>query len=253
MAKTKRIFDSQADVSQQEEIQLFTMSTRITTVDYDEESIIKVSQFSGLEQLNRRVGFIHRAVELFQGKKKKKLSAKDLIDEEYEEAEIWLIRNAQLAFPSKVETVDALGLFKDEQEVLRCKGRIENSNLTSYEVHLYYLPREAKIVALIIWNAHITNHHVGQETLVSILRQKYWIPQIRKTINSVIKVSTEFCCWICAKFRAKPYIVPSPPMTQELKLKPINLYGSNWLQRMEDSSYPPKVELSVMRKDQPIE
>ena len=29
---------------------------------------------------------------------------------------------------------------------------------------------------------------------------------------------------------------------QELKFKPVNLYGSKWLQRIEDSSNPPKVE-----------
>ena len=37
--------------------------------------------------------------------------------------------------------------------------------------------------------------------------------------------------------------------TQGLQFKPINLYGSKWLRRIEDLSNPPEVESPVMRKD----
>ena len=40
---------------------------------------------------------------------------------------------------------------------------------------------------------------------------------------------------------------------QTWKFKPFNLYGSKWLQRIENSSDPPKVESPVMRNDKPIE
>ena len=42
-------------------------------------------------------------------------------------------------------------------------------------------------------------------------------------------------------------------MKRELKFKPVNLYGSKWLQCIEDSSDPPKVESPVMSNNKPIE
>ena len=43
------------------------------------------------------------------------------------------------------------------------------------------------------------------------------------------------------------------PMKQKLKFKPVNIYGSTWLRRIEYSSDPPKVKLSVTSNDQRIE
>ena len=43
------------------------------------------------------------------------------------------------------------------------------------------------------------------------------------------------------------------PMDRELKFKPVNLYGSKWLQHIEDSSDPPKVKSPAMRKDKSTE
>nr|CAD2195511.1 unnamed protein product [Meloidogyne enterolobii] len=67
-----------------------------------------------------------------------------------------------------------------------------------------FLPKESWLTKLIILDLHKTNKHCGIQTLLALVRQKYWLLKGRKEVERVI-FSTKYGCLACRKYRLKPY------------------------------------------------
>lgn len=111
-----------------------------------------------------------------------------LAAEEFKEAErIWITQaQASQELKSDVE------LKKDEEGILRCIGRVP-----SYRP--VFLPRDCKLAALIVQQAHEQMLHGGVSTTMCHVREKFWIPKLRSLTKKVIRN-----CNVCKRYWKKP-------------------------------------------------
>ena len=79
----------------------------------------------------------------------------------------------------------SLNPFIDGRQLLRVGGRLEHSDLTFDQRHPIILPRSHFITTLIIEDTHKENMHASGQLLLSLIRQKYWIPGARNVLKKV--------------------------------------------------------------------
>lgn len=114
-------------------------------------------------------------------------------------------------FPLEVEGTETslsrdLGLFKDEDDILRCKGRLKNTDWSFDKRYPVLLPRNTEFTNKIIMKTHYDNKHVGVNHTLSIIRQSYWIPQGKSQVQLILKK-----CPDCVKHGGGPYKLPPTP------------------------------------------
>ncbi|XP_063635169.1 uncharacterized protein LOC134805902 [Cydia splendana] len=99
-----------------------------------------------------------------------------------------------------------LGLFIDEDGILRSKGRFQYANWTYDKRYPILLPPKSTYTDNIIMRTHNDNYHVGAAHTLSIIRQNFWIPQGKKRVLNVISK-----CSQCIKQRGRPFKLPPTP------------------------------------------
>ncbi|GFX47913.1 integrase catalytic domain-containing protein [Trichonephila clavipes] len=72
------------------------------------------------------------------------------------------------------------------------------------------LPSRHPIVTKLIIQKHIELLHAGVQTVMSALRENYWILKSRKTVRRVLSE-----CIICKRFTVKPLTTLSPPLPED--------------------------------------
>ncbi len=107
----------------------------------------------------------------------------------------------------KHQLVNQMNLFQDGNGLLRLKGRLEKSSLPYDTIHPVLLPNNHWFTHMVIRAKHEELHHVGTETVLTAIRQKYWIPKGRVTIRKVT-----YPCVVCKKRSGRPFKLP--PMAQ---------------------------------------
>ena len=107
-----------------------------------------------------------------------------------------------------------LGLYKDCDGVLRCKGRIEHADLTESARRPVLLPKHERFTHLVVDTVHKRNLHIGVSQTLSQIRYKYWIPQGRSAVRSTLH-----SCLICRRHEGGPYKMPSMPPLPEIRVK----------------------------------
>lgn len=63
-----------------------------------------------------------------------------------------------------------LGLYKECDEALRCKGRIEHADLTESALRLVFLPKQEKFTHLVVDTFHEQKLHSGVSQTLSQIR-----------------------------------------------------------------------------------
>ncbi len=99
-----------------------------------------------------------------------------------------------------------LNPFKDENGIMRLKGRLENAPLTYDTIHPKLLPANHPFTTLVIRHAHTELFHAGVQSTLATLRQEYYIIRGRKTVRSYI-----LSCVQCQKASPKPFKLPPMP------------------------------------------
>ena len=133
--------------------------------------LIDCSQFSSLQKLVRVTASTFRAIERF--KKVRNWEDGTLTTEEVLNAELrWIVDNQrklkeQESFPSLKRQ---LNLFLDPQGLWRCRGRLENADLSYSSKYPILLSRDHPITSLTIEDAHRRVFHDGvRETIVTCI------------------------------------------------------------------------------------
>jgi len=99
-----------------------------------------------------------------------------------------------------------LGLYIDNDGLLRCQGRIDNADLCEAAKHPLLLPKNDPLTTLLVERSHKQLLHAGVAQTLCQIRQKYWIPHGRSTVKSVLKN-----CRICRKHEGGPFTMPDMP------------------------------------------
>ena len=92
-----------------------------------------------------------------------------------------------------------LGLYIDCDGVLRCKGRIEHADLTESAWQPVLLPKHEIFTHLVVESIHKQSLHCGVSQTLSQIRYKYWIPQGRSVVRSVLR-----SCLTCRRYEGGP-------------------------------------------------
>ncbi|XP_071150570.1 uncharacterized protein [Mytilus edulis] len=107
--------------------------------------------------------------------------------------------------------VSQLGLILDQENVIRCVGRLGAAQLSEGAKTPILLPKKNKVTKLLIESMHRKNFHVGVSQTLSAMRQTYWIPQGRSEVKRVLRK-----CIICKRCEGGPYKMPlMPPLPKK--------------------------------------
>lgn len=122
-----------------------------------------------------------------------------------------IIKLQQEHFPQEVSGQETdltknLGLYFDVDGVLRCKGRMANANWSYESKHPILIPKNCEFTNQLIQETHESNYHVGVSHTLSLIRQKFWIPQGRTQVQKVLRR-----CKNCIKYGGGPYSIPPSP------------------------------------------
>ena len=177
-----------------------------------------MEDFSSLNKLLHVTAYCFQFIALLQ----KKTATKGIVSaEEMQNAcEQWELCVQHSSFPAVIndirnknrnQFVDELGLFLDKNEFIRCQGQLLNASIAEEAKYPKLLPKNSTFTALVVQNCHRKLFHSGCAHTLAQVRQKYWIPQGRSCVSSVLKK-----CLVCRRWNGPPFqIPPCPPLPVE--------------------------------------
>jgi len=118
---------------------------------------------------------------------------------------------------STSSSLHSLPLFFSIDNLLRLRGRL--NNLSEEEMSIdsknpIILSRDHPITKLLVQYYHVENCHMGTETVIANIRQRFWITKCRSTVKNIIRN-----CQQCKNKKARP----QPPLMGQLpscRIKP---------------------------------
>ena len=103
---------------------------------------------------------------------------------------------------------NSLGIYKDDDGILKLRGRLAESDLEISAKFPIFLSRKSYFTELIILECHYKLNHSRVKDTLNELRSTYWVPQGRRTVTKVIHH-----CIICSKQESKHFkLLPAAPL-----------------------------------------
>ena len=172
----------------------------------DLQQVIVCEDYDNLTRLLHVTAYVLRFIRLLKDKDKDRSTPSHqlLTLEEITEAErLWIIQSQlQLASDGHFdEWRKQFDLFRDEKEILRCGGRLTNSDLQYSTKHPIFLSKQTHLAMLIARKAHEKVLRNGVKDTLTEIRTKYWIVKRRSLVRSVIHQ-----CVVCRRYEGKPTI-----------------------------------------------
>ena len=97
-------------------------------------------------------------------------------------------------------------LFKDDNQILRCGGRLQNVDLPCSSRHPILLNKKHYLTYLIVKNVHKRVQHDGVKETFTEIHSKYWIISGRSLVTSFI-----YKCITCRRFDGMLLCAPPAP------------------------------------------
>ncbi|GFW65138.1 putative pro-pol polyprotein [Trichonephila clavipes] len=194
----------------EKEVEIEKRKSVISANNTEVESISSqlARRFSRFSKMIRVMAWILR----FQPKAKDLRKCAELKNEELLNAQKIIFRLIQNECYSNEETrksLKGLLIFEDEG-ILRLKSRLINEEESKDFISPIILPSKHLAVRRFIAQEHLVNKHAGTLTLLTILRERFWIVKGKRTVRSVIKE-----CLTCKRQRIKHLEVPFPPLPKD--------------------------------------
>ncbi|XP_064116674.1 uncharacterized protein LOC135222519 [Macrobrachium nipponense] len=185
-----------------------------------ENPLIDLDQFSKLSKVLRVTAYVLRFIrncKISQNKVEGPLITEEIdfaklkliycIQREVFSVEIKaLLGNKAIPQWSKLRNLDP---FLDDKRLLRIKGRLEFSNLDYDTKHPVIIPN-GQFAKLLIRFQHEFLKHAGVDTVISSLRNSFWIIGMRRLAKTVMKE-----CLSCRWHDSKPCSQPVAPLPKE--------------------------------------
>ncbi len=114
----------------------------------------------------------------------------------------------------KTSRIRQLGLFIDDDGLIRCNGRIHNARVPEITKFPYLLPANDIFTKLVVMDAHSHLSHSGLNATVVHIRQQFWIPTIRQCIKKILHK-----CVQCKKVIGKPYQATTAPPLPKIRVQ----------------------------------
>ncbi|KAH7673110.1 Pao retrotransposon peptidase family protein, partial [Aphelenchoides avenae] len=125
---------------------------------------------------------------------------------EYHLAEKLLLWSAQQSAPPTETHVQQFGLKEDPDGLLRLHDRLRNADLPERTKFALWLPPRTKFTTEIVRSIHLGNLHAPQETVLGLLRDRFWLVDARRQISSILRKTCVGCRVIKGPaFEQKPF------------------------------------------------
>lgn len=190
--------------------------------NYKPMLLVNFEKYSKLSKFLRILAYVYR---FFNNSRKVKCNnSYKLTVGEINSMELKIIKETQIHyfpeifsyFESKTKSkcpplVSHLRIFLSDG-ILRCGGRIQHSNVDSNVKYPILIPPKSWFSVLLIREIH-EEFHFGVNSVISKLREKYWLPKCRQNVKSIIKR-----CIVCKKLQCRPYLPPDVPPLPEIRV-----------------------------------
>ena len=181
-----------------------------------------------MEKVRRRIAAVIRCfrkwrkLEPLDARALAKLVALKLIKAEQEiclKNELSYLRGQKIPRPDKVHP---LGLFLDQEGVVRVKGRLGNANIGWARRHPVYYPARAPLYTIRVMEQHRLAKHAGPAITKYRLQHQFWIPKAGQSIRKTIKK-----CFDCRRATGPAFKGPaSPPLPADrVVIRPYSTIG----------------------------
>ena len=168
--------------------------------------VMNVEAFSSIQHLYRVTAWVKRFVSNLKAKQRGVLVTKgELTRDEIVNAErLWI-----LEVQGKLKEQDNYKvLAKDLQiveynKLLKCKGRLGNSDLCFDARQPIIIPRQHHLTKLIVEDCHRRVHHSGLRSTLAEVRSKFWVPRGRQTVKNILRD-----CIVCKRVQGKAFETP---------------------------------------------
>ncbi|XP_071123186.1 uncharacterized protein [Mytilus edulis] len=114
----------------------------------------------------------------------------------------------------KYPRIRQLGLFIDDDGLVRCNGRIHNAPISENTKFPYLIPANYPLTKLIVMDAHERSLHSGLNATLTYVRQSYWVPTLRQFVKKLLNK-----CVTCRKVMGKSYNKPDPPPLPKIRVQ----------------------------------
>ena len=192
-------------------------SAQFVVVSDPRKSIFDLTKWSTFTRAINVVAYTKRFVHNLKSGTKKLTGA--LATDELQRAKFTLIKEVQSdAYSKEIElleqgkailkgsSLNKLDPFLDESGLLRIKGRLENAELSFQSKHPIIIPN-GNFARMLTRFLHHQHKHPGSQTLVSILRNEYWVTGARRVAKSVVNR-----CVACKRNDARLATQPPAPL-----------------------------------------
>ena len=153
--------------------------TNLTAIEASAAAIIDCNRYSSLQRVLRVTAYVKQFVHDITWKER---ITGPLSTNEMQEAEILWIKEMQ-GHLQVDELEKQLGLFKDEKGIIRCRGRLGNSQASYHTKFPALLSRNHHVTSLIIRYCHKCVMHNGLKETSTEVCSKHWIPKGRQTVK----------------------------------------------------------------------
>lgn len=186
------------------------------------DSSLNIERYSSWKKVVRVQSYVLRFIHNLKAKKERSSNKSgSLTRSEFVKSEESLFKHAQSEYYldeiallerkqkiPKSSEIYCLTPFLDSQNVLRCTGRLQKSDVLSVDAKTpIILPRESRITRLILQDMHERFLHRNFESATNEIRQKFFIMNLRAVMKRIRKG-----CQYCMNKDAEPNVPQMSPL-----------------------------------------
>ena len=122
--------------------------------------------------------------------------------------------------------IQQLSLYLDDDDLIRCRGRLQYAQLPHNTKFPILMPKESHLSTLIVRATYCIVLHDGVRETLTELRQSYWIPKGRQLVKKEIRK-----CVTCRKVEGPPFRsvnAPSLPYIRVTGSQPFQVTGIDY-------------------------
>ena len=187
-----------------EEMNKVTVTVASVTPKKGIATVIEINKFSRFSRLLRVSAWIMRFLKNSQSTRKGTIRNQGILqrDEIAEAERMWIEASQDELKRGKNynETVRKLNLV-DLDGLLKCYGRLENSDLDLASQQPIILPKDHRLTRLVIEECHHRTQHGGVRSTLGELRLRFWVPKGRQVVKKVLRE-----CVTCKKQQDKAFL-----------------------------------------------
>ena len=183
-----------------------------------EDSVEQILQKHGFWQTIRVTSWVARFIHNCKSSKANRQSGPLTTSETDKQVKGWMMRvqHSKLNTSQFHEDQLKLKLQRNGEGLYECRGRVQGC----YPI---YLPPDALLTEKIVHDAHVLSLHEGVGLTMTLFRQEYWVPRLRRLAKRVIRA-----CYRCKKFQVSAFANPhtaSLPTDRTVGSVPFELLG----------------------------